>query len=47
MMHRKGIGTKSLLLLLLAIILLLFVIAWYGSLNSELSGLFGKVGDLL
>ncbi|HIJ11680.1 TPA: hypothetical protein HA278_06490 [Candidatus Woesearchaeota archaeon] len=47
MIHKKGVEMKFLLLLILAIILLLFVIIWFGSLNNDLGGFLGKLGDLL
>ena len=44
---KKGMEMWQLALLILALILLVFVIAWYGGLNKEISGLLGKLKGLL
>jgi len=45
--NKKGMEMWQLVLLVLSLILLLFVIAWYGGLRNELSGLFDKLKGLL
>ncbi|MBI2102861.1 hypothetical protein HYT55_03410 [Candidatus Woesearchaeota archaeon] len=44
---KKGMEMWQLVLMILALILLVFVIAWYGGLNKEISGLLGKLTGLL
>ena len=44
---KKGMEMWQLILMILALVLLLFVIAWYGGLGGELSGLFDKLKGLL
>ena len=45
-MNRRGMEMWQLLLILLAVILLLFFVAWYSALGSDLTNLFGKLGEL-
>lgn len=45
-MNQKGMEMWELITIILAILLLLFVIAWYGGLNTELAKLLDKLAEL-